>query len=731
MEYKEHPLEEIDFQKYWLVLQRRWLVAAGVCGVVVALAGFYASSLKPTYTTEASLLIKANRTSSLTGVGGEDMGRLERVGETSSPLDTQAKIVTSSPIIDETARVLNLKKGLPGKLNVEDVKGTDLLKISYTDINPEKAAKVVNTLIDIYIKYSIQANRAEAVSARKFILAQLPRTEANVRLAESALREFKEKNQVVVLQEEATAVVTTISDLEKQIADAKAELADVTARLVNLQKEAELNGQKAAMNAELSTTPGIQTVLAQLQEAESELRVKQTLFESGHPQILNLEEKVVALKRLLQERITEVKDKTQQGPNFQVGNLRQKVTEELVNTETLRRGLEQRIAQLSATWLAYKQRVSSLPKLEQTQRELERRQKAAQVTYEILLTKLQEIQVAENQNVGNARVIAPAKPPEDPDTNKGKLFIAGGGIVGAMLGIIVAFAVDLVDSSVKTLREARGLFKYTLLGVIPSIKRNGKNSGHSVRVDPAIPRVIGRDIPQFPIGDAYQILQANLRFLSSDKEIKAIVVTSSIAKEGKSEVSANLAVAMAQVGHRVLLVDGDMRHPMQHNIWELTNAVGLSNVMVDKIPLNTTVQEVMPNLYVLPSGVVPPNPVALLDSKRMAALVDTFTKEYDYVIFDTPSLSGTADAAVLSRLADGILLVVRPGVVDFARASAAKEFLTQSGQQVLGMVINGVDVKREPDSYFYYTQEQMEVGAVSQNSLSHQKASVKGHKERR
>ena len=144
-----------------------------------------------------------------------------------------------------------------------------------------------------------------------------------------------------------------------------------------------------------------------------------------------------------------------------------------------------------------------------------------------------------------------------------------------------------------------------------------------------------------------------------------------------------------------------MRNPIQHHIWGLKNTIGLSNVIIGEASLDTVAQEVMPNLEVLTSGVLPPNPVAMLDSQRMATLISNFGRDYDIVIFDTPPLSGIADAAVLSTLTDGILLVVRPGVVDLNSANSAKEFLTQSGQKVLGIVINGVNTKNEPNNYFY------------------------------
>jgi polysaccharide biosynthesis transport protein len=183
------------------------------------------------------------------------------------------------------------------------------------------------------------------------------------------------------------------------------------------------------------------------------------------------------------------------------------------------------------------------------------------------------------------------------------------------------------------------------------------------------------------------------------------VVTSSVAKEGKSEVIANLAMSMAQAGRRILLIDADLRSPSQHHIWDLLNVEGLSNVIVEQIPVERVIQSVAPNLDVLSAGVIPPNPLALLDSKRMESLVAGLAQKYDSILFDAPPLAGTADVAALGQLADGVLFVVRPGVVDAASAEAAKEFLAHSGQNVLGMVINGVNIKIEPDSYFYYSRD--------------------------
>jgi polysaccharide biosynthesis transport protein len=220
------------------------------------------------------------------------------------------------------------------------------------------------------------------------------------------------------------------------------------------------------------------------------------------------------------------------------------------------------------------------------------------------------------------------------------------------------------------------------------------------------PRILLANSPRSVVQESYQMLRANLKFISSDRTVRTIVVTSSVPGEGKSEVSANLAAAIAQVGRRVLLIDADMRSPSQHHLWGVMNSVGLSNVIVGQENFEQAVQPITNRLSVLTAGVVPPNPLALIDSERMAALIAMFADRYDYIIFDTPPLAGMADAAVLGKMVDGVLLVVQPGVVNTASANAAKSLLARSGPNVLGIVANGVNLKQEDSSYFYYTNDQ-------------------------
>lgn len=203
------------------------------------------------------------------------------------------------------------------------------------------------------------------------------------------------------------------------------------------------------------------------------------------------------------------------------------------------------------------------------------------------------------------------------------------------------------------------------------------------------------------------MLQANLKYLNAFNAAKVIVVTSSVPKEGKSTLCANLAATMAQIGQKVLIVDADMHRPTQHEIWKISNhEEGLSNIITEPASLETKFHKVIENLNVVTSGFLPPNPLAVIESKRMGTFLEECSKNYDYVFIDTPPLASTADAVTLGRMVDGVLIVIRPGVADSNSSNLAKEYLEQSGQKVLGIVVNGVLPENEPhrSQSHYYSQ---------------------------
>ncbi|BDA67051.1 hypothetical protein CAL7716_012170 [Calothrix sp. PCC 7716] len=701
MPSNQEDQNELDFQQYLRILKRRWLVSAGVMGSVFGLTALVTFSQKPVYESQGKLLIKNNGASSLTGLS-EKVGAISALTNTSSPLDTEAEVIRSNPLVKKTISELNLKdkKGKPLKveaflklLKVKGVKGTDVLEITYRDTDPKVAADVINTLVNHYIDNNIRVNRLDATSAREFLSKQLPAIERRVIAAEAGLRKFKDENKVVSLPDEAKVGVEALTNLSGDITKAQALLSDASSRSVALQKELELTTQQAVELSNLNQSSGVQQVLAEYQKAQDELAVLQTRFTEEHPKVRDSEAKVQALREQLSKRVGTIVDTKQpiSEKNLQIGQLKQTLTLDLVKSEVDRLAVNNQVQVLQTAYLNYQGRLSAIPRLEQQQRALERRLQVAQSTYQQVLKQLQEVEVVEQQKVGNARVVSAAEVPEKPVSPKIPLNLALGGVLGIILGVGAALVLEAMDKSLKNMEEAKRLLGYPLLGTIPQLGgRKGNTDDLPVLND-----------PYSAATSAFEMLVTSLSFTLSDQALQVIAVTSSVPGEGKSFVAANLAVAKVQMGYRVLLIDADMRRPRQHKVWGKSNFMGLSEVLVGQADYQAIAQEAVHNLDVLTAGTIPPNPAALLDSQRMRALLEEASKDYDFVIVDTPPVTAVTDALIVSKMTNGTLLVVRPAVADKDAVIAAKAQLEQSGQRVLGMVLNGVNADNSYGGYYH------------------------------
>ncbi|MEH2432920.1 MAG: polysaccharide biosynthesis tyrosine autokinase [Nostoc sp.] len=709
---------DLDLSRYLLILKRWWLPATAIFAGTVMLSAIAIQFMKPSYEAEGKLLFRIPSFKVVgsnllpTNTEGGDAGDLKSLLATQNPINTQVEVISSPTILQRTIDKLGLKDQEGKPIEVEQlrkavilkiVNGTDVLRISYTSHDPEQSAAVVNTIMNLYLENDILTNRSEAAATRQFMAKQLPKTQEAVNNAEVALRIFKQKHQIADLSEETKSAVATIGNLDNEMNTVKAQLDEVNAQTNELRQKVELNSQEAIAVSALSQSPAVQGVLTQLQDTDRQLAIERSRFLDDNPVIINLEAKQSSLKSLLQQQIGQTVGNQTQIPQrlLQIGELRQNLIQSFLQSEVQRFGLAKRLSSLSNSRSAYEQRVKIIPQLAQNQRELERKVEVAESTYQTLLKKVQELQLVENTNTASSRIITPALVPNKPGTGKKIIVLLLGVMFGLFLATTTVLFLSMRDRSLKTLKEVRDVFRYTLLGIIPlSVKKVRRDSNVE-------PKIAVRDTPYSLTSEMYRMIQANLKFLSSDKVLKTIVVTSAVPKEGKSTVSANLAAAIAQLGRKVLLIDADMRVPSQHHLWQLTNAVGLSEVLVGQAEFDVTVSKVMDNLDVLTAGVRPPNPLALLDSKRMASLIENFSSQhnYDFVIIDAPPLLLAADALTLSQMTDGILLVARPGVVDSNSANAAQEMLERSNYNVLGLVVNGIIDKNESSSYLYHDHE--------------------------
>ncbi|GAB4544154.1 MAG: polysaccharide biosynthesis tyrosine autokinase [Pleurocapsa sp.] len=711
----ESSQSSLGITRYWQIIKRRWIPGTAVLLSVLTL-GVVSTLLKePVYEANAKLRFKKNNPSSSLTELTKAIGTLSPLAEKGNPIDTEAEVIRSVPLIQKTITDLNLTNqqgtavdvdSFLENLQVRSLLSTDVLEISYEDENPQIATTVVNTLIANYLENNILVNRAEAVAAREFLEEQLPQAEKILQDAEASIRKIQEENKIISLEAEAEAIVANLRDLQAKIAETEGEIASTRSQAAYIRNKLGFDSDQALAAAAIGQSPEIRETVTKLQNLEAELAQEQTRFTDNNPKIIDLKNKVESLKNILQNQT-----QTIGGANAKklYGDVKftlaqQQLTTELITLEALNVGLTEQLNNLTQVEQEIRTKAKDFPRLEQQLRRLERKLGASQSTYELLLQQLQTIQLAENQNIGNVRVIAYAVVPEKPVSSRAVAYLASASL--AMLAAAgVIYLLEITDQSIKTIEEAKQIFGYPWLGVIPDLDKLKLVEIPEANSDPIIPKLVVRDYATLPISESYRMLQSNLKFISSDRQVKSIVITSSVAQEGKSAVAANLALAMAQVGHRVLLVDADLHHPMQHRIWDTYNDNGLSNAIAEQRDPNALIEHMTSNLDLLTSGVIPPSPATLLDSQRMRILMDYWSESYDFVIIDTPALDLAADAPIMGRMADGVLLVVKPGAVERAKASFTKEIIEQSGQNMLGIVFNGVSPKVEPRTYYYHSLE--------------------------
>ncbi|MGL5880986.1 MAG: GumC family protein, partial [Xenococcaceae cyanobacterium] len=505
----------IGITQYWVIIKRRWLPATAVF-LLFFLMGVLATSMKQQmYEAEGKLKFKKlNTTSSLTEVGKE-IGSLDKLAEKTNPLTTEAEIIISLPVIKETLAKLQLKnergellkpKEFVKQLSVSDVKGTDILKINYKHSNSKVSADVVNTLMDVYQHKNIEINREEAVSARKFVEKQLPKAEARTRQAEVMVREFKEKNGIVALDRESTDIVEQINELQQKIDEYKSQIADGKSQSQLIANKLGIDPDKATLIVYLSQAPELQEIVKKLQTTEASLAVDRASLTEVNPAIFKLQKEKETLKEVLSQRIQNILGAKyrQLSENFQVGELQQRLTSQLIAIEAQNTGLKQQIIELTKGLNYYRQRARTIPKLAQKLQELERKQDIAQSSYSMLLKQLQEIRVVENQNIGNVRVVSSAVIPEEAIASRQSAYLASA-IFATLAAFGTAYLLEITDKSIKTVEEARKIFGYTWLGIIPSLTKPKKFFEREELNDNSVPQLIVRDTPASPISESYRM----------------------------------------------------------------------------------------------------------------------------------------------------------------------------------------------------------------------------------
>ena len=441
------------------------LLAVGAFITCIALAAFATTKLTPKYTADSQLLFtKIDRTAVLTGIGagGGDAGQLQSLLNNQTPLSTQIQVLQSRPLLQETVDILELKddegkplspEAIAASLELNILGGTDIVEIAFTDPDPEVAAAVVNTLVNQYREQSIETNREASREAKEFLLDQLPQTEAVMSQAEADLRDFLERNQIGVLDEEASSLVTRLENLSREIAAVQSTLEGTARQVQSLQGKLSLSPQEALTVGSLSQNPGVQEAILALQAIERDLAVQEARFSPSSPVVRQLRAQQTSLSSFLSEQLAlaggapNVPSSLLQGSPGQK-NITQTLIQDYLNAEVQYTGLQQQLTVLQSYEREYQERLKTVPSLSAEQRALERRVVVAEGTYSALLTRLQELQVQENETTYNTRIIQPAVPPLEPDSGAKLRILALGVLGGALVAVTIVIAAQIFSTPV-------------------------------------------------------------------------------------------------------------------------------------------------------------------------------------------------------------------------------------------------------------------------------------------
>ena len=603
-----------------------------------------------------------------------------------------------------------------GQLEITHKKETDILELTFQAGSPFEAAYIATTIAEEFSDYSAEASNSEISDLRKFVEKQQVKKAQELQLSEERLKDYQEREKVASLDEETTELVTSLSSYEAKLEHARIGLQ--ANQELKKSYEEQLDERKRTLSADLSeiSTPYLESLQEQLAIAVSERTKYVTAIETEakgankrHFQagVKQYDDRIKALKDKLIEEAQKITTSSMVRDPFQVSQ--ELITKLFMVDSEIKAGIAT-INALQEIIDQYNSKLEGLPVKILELARLERQRMVDEQTYIMMTQKLEETKIQAAAKAKNVTIIDKAIEPLSPVKPKKKLNLLLGIILGLGLGVGITFLMEYFDNTIKSHEELERM-GFNILSSIPRIQMDKYEKKLESKLEKLGPidgkkieaRLITHLDPKSPVSESYRTLRTNLQFSKIDKELRSILITSSGPKEGKSTTAANLAIAMAQVGRKVVLVDADLRRPVVHSIFGMDKESGITNCLMDKLPYEKLAKKTfMDNLFVVTSGILPPNPSELLASEKMENLLKKLEQDYDLVIIDSPPVIAVTDAAILSTKVGGTILVVSSGQTNRDALNRATILLDNVETKLLGLLLNGVDVEGMYGSYYYY-----------------------------
>ena len=592
--------------------------------------------------------------------------------------------------------------------DIEAVREADVLKIAVNSNDSTDAVFLANRIANVYRNLDLKGGEGELHFILTFLSNQITKYEARLETVEMQLKQFQEDEQIYALDGSAELLLIDLTKYEGIYYTNIAEL-EVAQERVNYLR-GQLSDSEKALMEEITNTNNPMIVALRGKIAELEAQKVQQMVDEGW------DEKSLQA-RDFNRRIAEMKGKltsiteslilsgwSEEDPFATSQEIFNKIVEQEVEVHSSRSRADEYkklVDRMSA-------RLTDLPSQTLQYARLERDLKLNENLYLTMKQKYEESRITEAGQMGKVNILDPALVSFQVRPNK-RMNLSLGLFLGLVLGVGYAFISEFLDNTIKTVEhlERKGL---TILGIIPDMHQNSGKQSKQASKNPSKggdkyrSRLITFEDPKSPTSESYRSLRTNITYASADNQIKSIIVSSPQPGEGKSTTVANLAIAFAQLRKRTLLIDADLRKPVQHNVFDMARTPGFSEYLVGDVEdfSNVVRQTKVENLSLVTAGGLPPNPSELLGSKKMSLLVDQLEKEWDIILFDSPPLVAVTDTSMISGEIDALIMVVKAGQTDKAALERALDTISNARSPLIGVILNGASSETLAGKYSYY-----------------------------
>lgn len=557
---------------------------------------------------------------------------------------------------------------LSGELEIDPVKKTRIVNVSFPHENATLAAMITNSFAKAYIEEVMEINMSSSSQKLKWMTKKVDEERIKLEESEKALQKYMRDKDIITIENRIAVIPQKLQEYSTKLSQAEARRKE----LEEIVKKIDAYGDNLSA---IQTLPGfsedktLQTIKDQLLEAEKNIDELSKKYGDKHPAMIKAKgEKDIFTDKLIIEL------------DRKIDSIRNEFDLARANTRNLTRLLADTKQQ--AMFLNEKFVQHSI---------LKREVDSNRVLYQTLLKELKKQSIAKQNQAVNVWVVEPAQVPEFPDSPRKKINILLGMILGLFGGIGIAFLIEYLDNTVKSVEEVEQKFDVTVLGSVPKYKEK------DIKVEQA--SVLD---PKSIMAETYKAIRTSILLSSAETPPKKLIITSMSPGEGKSTTSSNLASTLAANNYKVVLIDCDLRKSRVHKIFELDNSIGLSSYLAGAVTDEREIiqsDQKIANHDIISAGIAPPNPSELLSAKRFEELIKKLEKQYDYVLIDSPPIMNVTDSLIVSKVVDAMIVVCRAGKTRYDMIKNGIKMLRNVNANVLGFIIN--DVEDRHSGYYY------------------------------